>query len=36
MPVLRSIFGLSVPLLEIFIRGSVTFVALLVMMRLVG
>jgi hypothetical protein len=34
--VLGSVFGLSIPLLEIFIRGSVTFVALLVMMRVIG
>jgi uncharacterized membrane protein YcaP (DUF421 family) len=36
MAVLQSIFDLSIPLVEIFIRGSVTFVALLVMMRVVG
>jgi hypothetical protein len=36
MPVLGSSFGPSIPLLEIFIRDGVTFVALLVMMRVIG
>jgi uncharacterized membrane protein YcaP (DUF421 family) len=36
MVALGSIFDLSIPLLEIFIRGTVTFIALLVMMRVVG
>ncbi len=33
---LESIFELSIPLVEIFLRGSLTFVALLVMMRVIG
>ena len=36
MPVLNSIFDLSVPPLEIVLRGSATYIALLVMMRVVG
>ena len=31
-----AVFSLSVPLLEIFVRGTITFLALTVMMRIVG
>lgn len=36
MSTLNAIFALSVPLLEMFLRGSATYLALLAMMRVVG
>lgn len=32
----RSVFTLSVPLLEVFVRGTVTYLVLLILLRLVG
>lgn len=36
MSTLHSLFALSIPLLEIFVRGSATYIALLAMMRVIG
>lgn len=36
MPDWQTIFDLSLPLLELFVRGTFTFLALLALMRIVG